>query len=162
MENLVRIEAMLRGSDPFGRDPKGFGGLASPKWPSQIFADDPAWQIDTARASRGRALYAEICAECHLGPIDDKAFDTQFPDKSFWSSRSLEDRQPKGPVLDPVQKGVAGMGTDPAQAHVLASRQVDVPGFLDMQPAEDLGNAVEMQNLPPFSSTDGNAVLGSP
>ena len=85
VENLDRIEKMLRGSNPFGRTPNAFGGLTPPKWPSHIFADDPAWKISEARAAKGRALYAEICAECHLGPVNDKVFDSQFPDKAFWS-----------------------------------------------------------------------------
>ncbi len=95
LENLVRIEAMLRGSDPFGREPNGFGGLTSPKWPSQLFPDDPAWKIKPERVAKGRALYAEICVECHLGPVNDPAFDAQFPDKSFWSSKQLGSR-PQG------------------------------------------------------------------
>jgi hypothetical protein len=153
LENLVRIEAMLRGSDPFARDPKGFGGLNSPKWPSQLFPDDPAWKIKPERAAKGRAIYAEICVECHLGPVNDPAFDAQFPDKSFWSSKQW-DRDPKGAVLNPVEKGAASMGTDPAQSNVLALRQVQVPGFLNLQPAEDLGAQWKCKDLPNYSSTE--------
>ena len=40
------------------------------------------------RIARPRA-YAEICAECHLGPVDDPAFDQQYPDKSFWSRQAM-------------------------------------------------------------------------
>lgn len=141
LENLVRIEAMLRGSDPFAQSPKGFNGLAAPKWPAQLFPDDPAWKIDPAKVARGRALYAEICAECHLGPVNDSAFDAQFPDKSVWSPDHWltvgTAPQPVTRVLKPVMK--PGMGTDAAQADVLLTRQVAVPGFLDMQPARDLG-----------------------
>jgi hypothetical protein len=153
LENLVRIEAMLRGPDPFGRDPKGFGGLSAPKWPSDLFPDDPLWKIKPERVAKGRAIYAEICVECHLGPVNDPVFDTQFPDKSFWSSKSW-DRAPKGAVLNPVQNGVAGMGTDPAQADVLAARQVEVPGSLNLRPAEDLGTQWKCKNLPTLSSTE--------
>jgi len=153
LENLLRIEAMLRGSDPFGRDPKGFGGLTSPKWPSQLFPGDPAWKIKPERVAKGRAVYAEICVECHLGPVNDPAFDAQFPDKSFWSSKQW-DRDPRGAVLNLVQKGAAGMGTDGAQSSVLASRQVEVPGFLNLQPAEDLGTQWKCRNLPKYSSTE--------
>ncbi|MGA7996910.1 MAG: di-heme-cytochrome C peroxidase [Bradyrhizobium sp.] len=153
LENLVRIEAMLRGSDPFARDPKGFGGLTSPKWPSKLFPDDPAWKIKPERVAKGRAIYAEICVECHLGPVNDPAFDAQFPDKSFWASKQW-DRDPKGAVLNPVEKGAAGMGTDPAQSNVLALRQVQVPGFLNLQPAEDLGAQWKCKDLPTFSSTE--------
>jgi hypothetical protein len=151
LENLVRIEAMLRGPDPSSQNPIGFGGLQPPKWPSQIFPDDPLWKIDPARVSKGRAVYAEICAECHLGPVDDPAFDKQHPEKSFWSSTQWD---AKAAVLDPVQKHVAGMGTDPAQANVLASRKVAIPGFLDIQPARDLGTLWGCSDLPASSSTE--------
>jgi hypothetical protein len=156
LENLVRIEAMLRGTDPFGRNPKSFAGLASPKWPSQHFSGDDAWTIKPDRVARGRGIYAEICVECHLGPVNDPAFDAQFPDKSFWSSTSKNWKQDKngGWALDEVQKPAAHMGTDPAQANVLATRQVQIPGFLDLQPARDLGERWKCKNLPTWSSTD--------
>jgi hypothetical protein len=134
IENLARIEAMLRGPSPFTREPNAFGGLISPKWPSHIFRDYQAWSLNPDRIARGRAIYAEICVECHLGPVDDPAFDKQFPEKSFWTAKNWNRTDP---VLTPVMKGVAGMGTDPAQADVLWSRNVDVPGFLDIEPARD-------------------------
>ena len=127
LENLVRIEAMLRGPDPFGRNPKDFGGLASPKWPSHLFPNDDAWKIKPDRVTKGRALYAEICAECHLGPVSDPAFDSQFPDKSFWSDKHWKQDPNGGWVLDEVQKQVAHMGTDPAQANVLETRRSTSP-----------------------------------
>jgi processive rubber oxygenase RoxA-like protein len=156
VENLVRIEDMLRGPDPFRQNPKGFAGLKSPKWPSQIFATDASWKIDSARVSKGRAIYAEICAECHLGPVDDADFDKQFPAKSFWSSSSdhWKNLDTPQPVFVPVQKGVAGMGTDPAQANVLAKRPVDVPGFFNLQPARDLDSRGKCGELPASTSTE--------
>jgi hypothetical protein len=153
VENLVRIEEMLSGPDPFRQNPKGFAGLKSPKWPSRIFANDGAWKIDSARVSRGRAIYAEICAECHLGPVDDADFDKQFPNKSFWSSDHWRNLDSPNPVLMPVQKGVAGMGTDPAQANVLASRQVQVPGFFNLQAARDLDSRGKCGELAASTST---------
>jgi hypothetical protein len=158
LDNLIRIERLLAGPEASSRDPASFGGLASPKWPSQIFADDPAWQIDQAKVSRGRALYGEICAECHLGPINDPAFDKQFPDKSIWS-QSKEQRDHwvnpdgPGPLLIPVQK--PHMGTDSAQADVLTSRKVYLPAALDILPARDLGGKPwECSDLPASSSTE--------
>jgi cytochrome c5 len=150
IENLDRIETMLRGPD-LDQNSNAFGGLASPKWPSQIFPDDPLWKVNPARVSSGRAIYAEICAECHLGPIEDPVFDKQFPDKAFWSSKHWDS---KNAILNPVQKSAAGMGTDPAQANVLASRKVDVPGFLNIQPADDLGKNCPDVNIPRNSSTE--------
>lgn len=156
VENLVSIEEMLRGPDPFAQTPKRFGGLKSPQWPSAIFPDDPAWKIDDARVERGRKIYAEICAECHLGPVNDPAFDTQFPDKSFWSPKESHWKRngDQPPVLDEVQKGVAGMGTDPGQARVLKLRRVDVPEFLNFDPARDLWDRWKCDGVPPSASTD--------
>ncbi len=148
LENLVRIEAMLRGPKLSG---SSFGGLQSPKWPSQIFPNDAAWKIDPVRVPKGRAIYAEICAECHLGPVNDPVFDTQFPEKSFWSSPQWD---AKAEVLTPIQKSVAGMGTDPAQANVLFSRTVEVPGFLKMDPAQVLGKNWGCQGLKTYPSTE--------
>jgi hypothetical protein len=151
IENLVRIEDMLRGPDPSSRNPRSFGGLTPPKWPSQIFAGEPAWKINPERVAKGRAIYAEICAECHLGPVSDPVFDKQFPGKAFWSSDRWDTR---GPVLKPVQKSVKGMGTDSAQADVLASRKIYVPGFLNLQPATDLGTHGPCANLPGIAATE--------
>jgi len=154
IKNLASIEKMLRGPNPFEQMPKGFGGLQSPRWPSQIFADEPAWKIDDARVAKGRAIYAEICAECHLGPVNDPAFETQFPDRGFWSPNETHwKKDGDGPVLDEVQKGVGGMGTDPGQAHVLMLRTVTVPSFLDIDPARDLGKSSGCTGIPPSSTS---------
>jgi cytochrome c5 len=153
LENLDRIEKMLRGSNPFDRTPNAFGGLTPPKWPSHIFADEPVWKISQERVAKGRTLYAEICAECHLGPANDKVFDSQFPDQAFWSSKRWN-KTGKEPVLMPVEKGVAGMGTDPAQADVLASRKIYVPGFWQLDPAKDLGPHEPCSKLPEIASTE--------
>ena len=112
LENLVRIEAMLRGSDPFGQKPKGFGGLTSPKWPSQIFPDDPAWKINPARVDKGRAIYAEICVECHLGPVNDPAFDSAIPGQELLVLEAMG-RDPKGAGAEPVEKSVGRHGNGP-------------------------------------------------
>jgi hypothetical protein len=149
VENLDSIEKMLRGPNPSEQNPKGFGGLRSPKWPSQMFPDDPAWKIDPVRVDKGRKVYAEICAECHLGPVNDPVFDTQFPKQSFWSAKEWDQN---GPVLDEVRKSAKGMGTDLQQTNVLNFRKVQVPGFLDFQPARDLGQVWGCPNMPAASS----------
>ena len=151
VENLDSMEKMLRGPNPIEPTPKGFAGLRSPKWPSDIFADDPAWKINPVRVDNGRKIYAEICAECHLGPVADPAFDKQFPDKSFWSPKETHWKQ-DGPVLDEVQKTAKEMGTDLQQTNVLNLRKVEVPGFLDFQPARDLGQVWGCPNMPAASS----------
>ncbi len=152
IDNLDRIEKMVAGPNPFSGKRKSFGGLLSPKWPSHIFPEDPAWKIDPARVSRGRAIYAGICAECHLGPVDDPVFDTQFPDKKFWSSDRWKGTDGPDPVLVLIQKH--GMGTDPAQANVLASRKVDVPGFLKIEPVDNLGTQWGCRDVRASPSTE--------
>jgi cytochrome c5 len=147
VENLAAMEKLIAGPNPFAQTPKGFGGLKSPKWPSDMFAGDDAWKIDAAKVERGRKIYAEICAECHLGPVDDPVFDAQYPGKGFWDDPHWK-KDGDSMVFDEVQKGVAGMGTDPGQAHVLALRTVEVPSFLDFQPPRDLGQAWGCANLP--------------
>ena len=137
IENLDRIEKMLRGPDPFASPRPAFGGLTSPKWPAKLFPDDPAWTIDQARVARGRKLYAEVCVECHLGPVDDAVFDKTYPDKSFWAASNSHWNK-NGPVLNLVEKPVDDMKTDPAQSSVLRTRMVKMPGFLGLDPAKDL------------------------
>lgn len=154
LENLVRIEAMLRGSDPFGRNPKSLAGLQSPKWPAHLFPGDDAWKINPDRVAKGRKLYAAICTECHLGPVADREFEAQYPEKSFWTSKRWSQDKGGGWVFDEVQKGAKGLGTDLAQASVLRTRMVQVPGFLNLQPAEDLGTRWKCKELPPYTATD--------
>ncbi|MGJ4948903.1 di-heme-cytochrome C peroxidase [Bradyrhizobium sp. HKCCYLS20291] len=155
IENLLHIEDMLRGPDPFATTTPAFGGLTSPKWPEKLFADDDAWKLDAARIERGRKLYAAICVECHLGPVADPVFDKTYPDKSFWKIKPAEDWESKGwnakgPLLDLVQKPVEAMQTDPGQASILATRKVTVAGFLEVDPAEDLKGC----GLPQGSTTE--------
>ncbi|OAF05243.1 cytochrome C [Bradyrhizobium centrolobii] len=153
--NLHWIESLLAGPDPYAQ--KKLGGLTSPKWPSQILGD--AWKIDPDSVKRGRKLYATICVECHLGPVNDPEFDKEYPEKSVWSSPRWE-RIGDQMVLNPVQKSVAGMGTDSAQANVLEKRTISVPGFLDLQPTRILGEQWKCTNLPETSSTEMSYALG--
>jgi hypothetical protein len=120
-----------------------------------MFPDDDAWKIKPARVENGRKIYAEICVECHLGPTNDPVFDKNYPDKSFWSSNESHWKNDgDGPALDEVQKGVGGMGTDPAQAHVLMLRTVKLPGFLDIDPARDLQKFWGCTGIPTSSTAD--------
>jgi hypothetical protein len=155
IKNLNWIEELLAGSPPYRK--KQLSGLTSPKWPSDIFGDD-AWKIDSDRVKNGRKLYAEICVECYLGPVNDPVFDTEFADKSIWSSSRWETIGNKR-FLNEVQKSVKGMGTDSAQANVLEKRTVQVPGFLKLDPTQNL-NAWWNCNLPEISSTDMPYSLG--
>lgn len=139
IENLVQIEDMLRGSDPFAANPPRFGGLTSPKWPVKLFPGDKAWAIDPAKVDAGRKLYAQICVECHLGPVDDASFDNDDDTKakSFWR-REGSAWNKAGDAVNLVQMRVADIKTDPGQASILRTRTVKVPGFLGLDPAKDL------------------------
>lgn len=137
IENLAHIESMLRGPDPFKSAQPAFGGLTSPRWPETLFPDDPVWKIDQTRVERGRKLYAEICVECHLGPVNDAAFDAAYPDKSFWKMDNGHWNS-NGPVVNLVEKPLDDMKTDPGQSKVLGTRRVKMPGFLGLDPAKDL------------------------
>ena len=46
------------------------------------------------------------------------------------------------------------MGTDPAQANVLAKRQVQMPDFLKMDPAKDLKDRWKCEDMETYSSTE--------
>jgi cytochrome c5 len=156
--NLDAIEQLLKGPNPFEQTPPGFSGLKSPQWPEQMFPGDAAWKIDRPRADRGRKIYAEICAECHLGPVNDPVFDQDFKDKSFWSS-SRWIKVGDEPVLDEVLKGVGGMGTDPGQSHVLMLRAIKLPGYLDLDPAHDLEKLWGCTGIPASSTTEMSFAL---
>ena len=137
LENLIWIEDMLRGSNPFATATPAFSGLAAPKWPAALFSGDPAWSIDLAKVTKGRALYAEICAGCHLGPPNDKEFDKLYPDKAFWISPAWE-HGPMAPTLVLNTVATSQIGTDPAQADVVKLRTVAPPARLGMVPRRDL------------------------
>ncbi len=134
LENIVWIEDLMRGGDFFSREA---GGLRAPKWPGALFPGDPAWKIDPVRVEKGRKLYAELCAGCHLGPIDDPAFDKAFPDKALRRSGAWM----KNGTLDLRQVPVAVVGTDPAQAQVLKSRMIEAPARFGLDPSRDLDEA---------------------
>jgi mono/diheme cytochrome c family protein len=144
--NLLWIEDLLRGPDPFagGQQRKGFGGLAAPKWPAALFPEDPAWKIDPQKVARGRALYAELCAGCHLGPIDDPAFDEAYPAKQFWTSKHWitlggKDGNKGEKLLLAPQIPADEIATDRTRADVLVTRMVETPAALDLNPQRDIG-----------------------
>lgn len=138
LDNLIWAEDLLRGSDPFATSAPAFSGLTAPKWPGPLFSGDPAWSIDPAKVTAGRVLYAQMCAGCHLGPINDKEFDRLYPDKAFWTSSAWE-HGPKSPTLLLDAVTANRVGTDPSQAEVLMRRTVALPSRLGMMPNRELG-----------------------
>ena len=57
VENLHEIELLLGGTEP-GK------GVWSPKWPEEILG-----KIDRDKASKGEALYRQLCLHCHQPPM---------------------------------------------------------------------------------------------
>lgn len=160
MKNIFWIEEMLRGPDPFADNAPGqapeFKGLVAPRWKeaADIFENDPAWRVDEEKVRSGRRLYAELCVECHRGPVRDPEFDRERPDLSFWRAEN-PDRAEKNWVtiggrrfFNAVEKPVAVMGTDRQQARVLSERQVYLPPSLGVNPIKQL-NAQWSCDLPP-------------
>ncbi|MGO9392758.1 di-heme-cytochrome C peroxidase [Rhodoblastus sp.] len=158
-ENLFWIEDLLRGPNPFASSAKpAFGGLAAPKWPSALFPGDAAWKVDPQKVSRGRVVYAELCASCHLGPVDDPDFDKAFPQQQFWTSKhwvALGGAREKFLALPQIPVGE--IGTDPAQANVLLARMVEMPEALGIDLQRDFNQrrgcaaaipAVESRRIP--------------
>lgn len=150
LDNIVWIEDLLRGADPFERARPRFSGLVAPRWPDKFFPGDPAWAIDPAKVAKGRELYAEICASCHLGPPDDPEFDRLHPQAAFWSSPNWR-KAPQGTVLALNAYPVSKLGVDPGQAEVLKNRMIDAPKSLPLSPRQDLGEAGSCEaHIPDF------------
>ncbi len=145
LQNIVWIEDLLRGGDFFSPDA---GGLRAPKWPAAVFPGDPAWAVDPARVAKGRALYAELCAGCHLGPLADPVFDTDYPDEALRRSDAWQ----KNGALALRQIPVSVIGTDPAQSEVLRTRMIRPPARFHLDPRRDLGERWGCGNaIPAFS-----------
>jgi len=117
---LWELEKHLSGPKPFqdldDRDPRPHG-LESPKWPD-VFPP-----LDPAKVARGRELYKQMCAQCHLAPVDElkkllQAKQTTAP----WMKRDAD--QPY-PFLDVETRPIELIGTDPNQAMDFLTRTAD-------------------------------------
>lgn len=124
IKELFQMEELLAGPDP-QHGTKGFKGLASPAWPEDILGP-----IDRTKAERGRELYTQHCATCHRPAVNDPS--GRFWDAAYWTTPNAEgERYYKVPVIP-----LSTVGTDPAQAEVLATRMVKVPAYLGVPEPE--------------------------
>ena len=121
------IERSLAGKD----DPLqtgAFGGLHSPAWPDALGA------VDQALADEGGRLYTKHCQGCHLPPANaqDKAL---FSDKYFKKITYFTDDgtpvETDGSYLRVRIIKQRKIGTDPAQADILAKRTVNTAAMPD-------------------------------
>lgn len=115
------MEQLLAGDNPHQGAAKHFRGLLAPEWPADLLG-----ALDPAKVRQGRALYREMCQACHLPPVDDPA---------FWSDRYWTPANGAGErYLKLREITLDHIGTDPAQARVLATRTVQVPAYLGLEP----------------------------
>ena len=125
-KDLIAMEALLEGANPFEGPQPGFRGLQAPNWPSHLFPDDPAWQLDAKKVAAGRVVYDEVCAGCHLPPVDD----SEFWSSKHWKSVAGGPRK----YLNQWEIPLAKLGTDSSQSDVLHQRTVYAPKHLKIDP----------------------------
>jgi hypothetical protein len=120
---IFAMEQLLAGDNPLAGEP-GFKGLRAPEWPEDVLG-----AIDPEKRARGEALYRQLCQGCHLPPVND-------PEGGLWSAGLWTEVNDAGKsFLKVKQIPVETIGTDPAQARVLANRTVKVPAYLGVDPS---------------------------
>ena len=125
-KTLVEMERLMAGEQPDAT--RGFNGLNSPKWPTDILPP-----INDKLAAKGAVIYTQICQDCHLAPVSDAA---------FWASeRWLRANSAGERYLDLELIDVKHVGTDPAQAEDMQNRKVSVPAGLGIS-TSDFGGAL--------------------
>ena len=112
---------------------------------------DPAWKINEARVSKKAAPSTPKSAPSAISDRSTTPRSTSnIPDQSFWSSEHWD---AKNKWLDPVQKGVAGMGTDKASGRRSVHAKGGSSGL--PEPAAQAGPVA----MPRYAAVlDGNAV----
>ncbi|MBR1156321.1 cytochrome c [Bradyrhizobium sp. JYMT SZCCT0428] len=123
IDRLNEMEQMIAGDPPSLE--KGFSGLRSPRWPSDIL---PA--IDEKLAAQGGELYKVHCQECHRPPVSTKAF-FDFNNKDWWTKNETGQ-----PVLKIENIPIEHIGTDPAQAADMIARKVAIPPHLGIDKSD--------------------------
>ena len=112
MQNLVWLEHFLGGEQP--SQTKGFSGLQPPKW--------QFGPIDQQKAELGASLYQAKCQGCHLPPLDSPEIWQEQYFSPIVYQQNGEQKQTAEKVLQLKLIDLSQVGTDPAQANVLATR----------------------------------------
>ena len=122
-------KTMLRGPDPFRPKSKGLRRTEVAEMAVAMFPGDGGMEDRVRSASsKGRATLRRDLRRVPPRTGQRSRVRPAIPGQELLVLRSAgtgPDRP--DPVLMPVQKSVAGMGTDPAQANVLASRRSTFP-----------------------------------
>jgi mono/diheme cytochrome c family protein len=159
VKTLDKMEQMIKGDPPSAE--KGFSGLKSPKWPTDILP-----RIDEAKAAQGAELYKTICQDCHRPPVTSKEF-YDFNNKKWWTTNEIGQ-----PIVVVENIPISHVGTDPAQARDMLSRTVELPSNLGITQyafADALKDVVEntvnfwikQQEPPPLSDKEKANINGN-
>lgn len=107
LPNLHEIEILIGGGNDFK------AGVWSPKWPEDIFG-----KIDLVKATKGEALYKELCVHCHQWPI--------LSDKDHTLDRWTDGKDTHGlQFLKVTMVPLDEIGTDPNEAQNFHDRTAD-------------------------------------
>ena len=121
VKNLKWIEDSLAG-DKNPMQAGAFGGLHGPTWPASLGT------IDTALAAKGQALYERRCMGCHLPALNS---DEIFTERYFKPIEYIQNGQQKKTPEAFLAVNILPLrviGTDSAQADILAKRTVNTTG----------------------------------
>jgi hypothetical protein len=122
VNNLDKIERWLGGTHP-KQNNNQLNGLLAPKWPAEF----PP--IDGQLADAGEKLYKKRCQGCHLPPVNSE----EFWRPKYWKTiQYVKDKlriETQETYLHLNIIPTSKIGTDPAQAGVLANRTIDTTGL---------------------------------
>ncbi|WP_411994802.1 di-heme-cytochrome C peroxidase [Agarivorans sp. DSG3-1] len=126
MQNLVWLEDFLGGNQPNPID--GFSGLHGPKWEFGA--------IDKAKAELGASLYQSKCQGCHLPALNtEQIWQEQYFSPIVYQHQGVP-RETKEKVLKLNLIQLSQVGTDSAQADVLARRTLGTAGVANVPAGE--------------------------
>lgn len=132
-ESTVDIQGLFELENLLGGDSIA-SGLAAPKWPEDILGE-----IDREKAVRGKILYEQNCAQCHLPVLGSE----ELLDDRYWETIDNTDRK----YLKMTMLNIGDIGTDPNTAENWAKRTVAVGNLIDNTLSGDNYEQI-VKNLP--------------
>lgn len=123
VKTLHEMETLLAG-DEHPLKARAFGGLQPPKW-----GELPLPPLNQDLVAKGRKLYADLCAGCHLPAMSSAEADRN---SEFWTDKHWKPVDPAVPLryLALVTKPVLDIGTDCRTAYDMVYRNVTTPDFI--------------------------------
>lgn len=123
MHNLHKLEDWVGGTNPKLNGDR-INGLHGPKWPASL----P--KINSELVGKGKDLYGQLCAQCHLPAMDSP----EFWGPEHWKpiayySKDGEYQETDQPYLALKITTLDEIGTDPGQAKILMDRTLDTTGL---------------------------------